>query len=316
MPLVHESLIGILNRRFANFYFNAFPGPCYDAEAHALKRALADHPEYDRMSAEESARIERAAAHPQDPGLQIEAARLLSELLRFDEARAVLDRVDLARLAPRQAARVHYWKGHLTRIDLDGTDAAAVRREFDAMEDPPPDLADDVALDRMSLDLVLDRSQSFFGGWHFREGCYLPSRAAELERWIARAPDSNRIGQMEFLLGAARMGMGDQAGADAAWKEGFTRCPKDRWAMLSRMHHTSYVFSPYGKNKVSGGTIADPRTQAQLQQLLEKGEGGSFKVFMNGKELEGDEARAALEKLLGGDPPAGKKKPGKEKRRF
>ena len=193
---------------------------------------------------------------------------MASELLDFESARRFSEEARKAAASPDEKARALYQLGHLTLLDHARPNPEAARRAFDAIEEPPADLADDIALDRIALDIELTPRKGFYTGWRLKPTADAKAIAARIELWIVRAPKSNRIGQMYFLLGLARRALKDARGADAAWKTHFTTWPDDRWAMLSRIHHSSYVFSPYKSNH--GGLVLDPRGGNLDPKLREK----------------------------------------------
>lgn len=348
MSLVQEALIGVLNRRFINCYYNSFPSIGHDAKAaefadklrkqgkslrygaiitpdgelvvsfgfdlpgfyKAITTSLEKHPEYDRLSDEEQEIIARAEADPLDADAQFALATLYGELLKFDQARQTLERLIKRTEDQDVLARARYLKGHLTLIDPGNQDAEGVRRAFARMPAVPADLEDDVALDRMTLDIELKPGQGFFTGWRFNEKRDIPATIAELKRRIQQTPDSNRIGQMRFYLGLAHIAAKDKNAADEAWETHYTQHPDDRYAMLSRIHHSSYVFSPYGKGGRSvvrmGGPGEDPETAKLLKKLAEQGAkngkgGGIFTtsvIMTDGKEVTGPEKQKLLKLVL------------------
>lgn len=325
---MHESLIGVLNRRFVSCHFNAFargvgadPGAQAFVEQHGLalryggvvtpdgrqlnafgfrrdevyrafRDALRNNPAFDRNTPEEQTVFDRAKAEPGNAAAQRAAARLASELLRFADARRYAEAAVAAAKAPEETARSRYALGHVLALDLEDPDPAAARRVLESIGSPPADIADDVALDRIGLSVELKPHGSFFTGWRLAPGADAKAIAAELEDWIEEAPASNRIGQMHFFLGLARRALDDAQRADAIWKRHVTRYPEDRWAMLSRIHHTGYRFSPYhdthGGLVIGGGGSLSPEMQERLKKALREG---------NGTVSDPELVRALLERM-------------------
>lgn len=364
VSLVHESLVSVLNRRFVNCYYNSFPWVGHDEGAAAfakkaeaggkrlnygaiftpdgemvvsfgfdmhefyrsLKKAIAEHPELTQPSDQEKRAFERARAKPQDVAAQLAAARLHSELLNFDKARKLLDRVIEAKHGTDEdLARARYLRGHIALLDPDNHDRATVKKALANIEHLPADLADDVAVDRIAADVELRPGGGFFTGWRFVKDRDLPATITELDSWTERAPDSNRIGQMLFLLGLAKMNAGEPKAADAVWERHFSEYPEDRFAMLSRLHHTGYQFSPYGSGrfvfrssvgsdgiiKIDGGNFdgMDEDMKAalleQVRKALKEGKGSStgFRITTTtskSKEESKEETKETPKKKGGG----------------
>lgn len=338
MSLVHEPLIELLNRRFVNCYYNAFSGAGADSKAsqfakevqangeslqygaiftsdgeficsfgfdplefiHKIKTALREYRFYDFFSKEELQIVHTANANPNDFAAQWAHAELLGNLLRFEEAHAILNRVLDTDPNPEIQARTLYLRGHLYLNDWENPAPDKVREAFDAMPLVPKDLADDRAVDVFALDVELDRSPGFYRGWKFRDGVYLPSRRWALERQIRAYPQSNRIGQMHFYLGLIHAGMGDLDAANQVWAKHVENWPEDRWAMLSRIHHTSYQFSPHRLNATMNGCIMviQSKDGIEANNLLKKDSKGMPHIVINGKTLEGEEAENALKEAL------------------
>ena len=303
MSLVHESMIACINRRFVSCHFNAFPnGPGADADAKAFidKHKLAlryggvvttegelivafDFERGEVFRSFQKA-LERTQNTPEEEAILtkggLPAARLASELLDFETARRFAKSAHDAATTTEQKARALYLLGHLTLLDINHPNADAARKAFDAIESAPDDLADDIALDRIALQVELTPGTGFFTGWRLEPKIDAKAVATQLEKWIERAPQSNRIGQMHFFLGLARHAMKDSKGANAIWSKHFTQWPDDRWAMTSRIHHSSYVFSPYKNThgrlvldpRGSDGKV-DPKLQEKLKKLAEQGGG-------------------------------------------
>ncbi len=310
---MHESLIGVLNRRFVSCHYNAFTmGLGADAGAGAFVKkhglqlryggvatpegkqivafgfkrdevfrsfrdALLNNPAFDRNSPEEQAVFDRARAHPRNAVAQRAAARLASELLRFADAkryaRVALDASGTA----EQKARSTFLLGHLHVLDLETPDRASAKRVLGSVADAPADIADDIALDLISLSVELKPRGSFFTGWRLVPGADVNALVRQLSDWIAKAPDSNRIGQMHFFLGLARRALGDAKGANAIWQKHVDTYPEDRWAMLSRVHHTNYQFSPYKKTHggivIGGGGTMSPELRKRIEKAAREGRG-------------------------------------------
>jgi len=287
-------MIRLLNRRFVSCYYNAFPGTGFDEAADAvrarhesrvkygaivtpdgdfvgafgtdmgemrrvLERALADKPEYARMTAVEQVVFDTARARPADVPAQLAAAQLLADLWRFDEAREVL-RAAVARVSDTAGrARLAYACAHLAleRAALESrTDDEAVA-SLRAIEGLAEDLEDDRAMDLFRLRVERVPAPGFYTGMRLRPSEDAAAAAKELEAWIERAPRSNRIGEMHFYLGLAYHALGLPKKANDTWEHHAETYPEDRFAMLSRIHHEEYVFSPY---KVRGRSrVVDPR---------------------------------------------------------
>ena len=352
MSLVHESLIETLNRRFVSTYWNAFPGPGFDDQAdafakelqaaggelrygailtpdgelvssfgfgqlevfRAFRRALAEHSELAPPSEEEAAILRRAELHPEDVDAQLAAAELLGHVLDFAGAHACLDRLEQTDLSAAMRARAAFLRGHLHVLDWEQGDPAAAREAFDSMPIVPEDLRDDVLLDRIALDVELDPSPGFYRGWRFREGSDLVAHRSALEALIAEVPQGDRIGQAHFFLGLTHAATGDFEAAEPIWRRHTDTWPEDRWAMLSRIHHRDYVFSPHKKTN-QGTAIIQHADASNLDQVLEGlgAEGRPVRISINGEMLEGEEAEEMLRKLLGGEKPP--KKDGKSAKR-
>lgn len=311
MSLVDEAVISVLNRRFVSCYWNTFEGPGHDPAAATFAKglgqleygaivtpdgelvrtfgfdrlevflsfllALLDHPEYARWTDDEKRILQEAERDVSDVGRQLAAARLCGEVLDFARAEKFVARALEHASTNAWSARARYARAHLWSINLGHHEPSRVRAELDRIVSPPADIADDIALDRMGLDLQLRPRGVFFTGWRFLPKVDLTARAAELETWIRRAPTSNRRGQMLFLLGLCRMDQGDRAAADAAWSRHVADLPQDRHAVLSRIHTTTYRFSPYS-GRVSG-------TQKTSSEVSRRVKGLARKISAHGVEL-------------------------------
>jgi len=255
-------------------------GYARDEFVRSLKKVLAEQPAYMTPTVMERAVFQAAKAKDASAAAHLAAARLDAELLDDADARRQIEQALAAHPDAATRQRTLYLRGHLAAVDLEHRDPAACRADFAAMgDDLPADLADDVLCDLISLDVRLRPARGFYTGWEFQPGTDLEKYTAILERWIASAPESNRIGQMHFFLGLARSGLGDRAGADAIWKKHVETWPEDRFAMLSHIHHSGYKFSPTktgGKSVVTsmGGLANDPAQIRRLLKALERGRGG------------------------------------------
>ena len=287
-------MIACLNRHFVSCYFNASPrGPGGDAAANAFIRKhrlplryggivttegkLLVAFGYDRVEVFTAFQKVLADKDPTEAESAIlgkgglPAARVASDRLDYKAARRHAALAVKAARNEEEKARALYALGHILLLDVANPDPAAVRVAFDAIGKIPDDIADDIALDRIALEVELTPRHGFYTGWRLKPAADEKAIAASLAKWIERAPKSNRIGQMHFFLGLARRALKDNAGADAIWKTHYTNWPDDRWSMLSRIHHTSYRFSPYKKNV--GKVALDPALQKKLKDILEKGGG-------------------------------------------
>jgi len=354
VSLVHESLVGVLNRRFVNSYYNTFKGPGADPTAKAflekhalpsgaslrygaiftpkgefvtsfgidrdgyvkaLKLALQKYPEYNTFSAEEQKVLSYAQAHPRDVQAQVRAAKLYGELLEFEKGRDIVDRaLQVGGLSAQQTALLRYQEAHLLLLDCERTDRKKLERAYAAIESPPESVRDDIAMDLMSLDVGLRPKGAFFTGYAFADGVDLKKTISILREWIGRDSESNRLGQMYFYLGLAHMGLGDKTEADRIWKQHIKEMPEDRFAMLSRLHDTSYTFSPYGKNQVMGAKFGGATGQGgdwteEQQALMKKimDEGGKIRIVGDGymvgdHKLTVEEAALVTEIVQSGKP--------------
>ena len=289
---MHESFLTLLDRRFVSSFYDVYESAAHDAEAvswvkrakllHgdsiqyggvftpegemlisfgfdrlevylALRYALLERPEFDWLTGEEERVFTRAEAEPDDAGAQLAAAELALELSLFDEAATRLDALLTGELEPAERNHALYLRGRIGLLDLANPDADAMRAAFGAMEDPPPELALGATLDAVWPTLAR-REGMFFTGWEFAEGVDLEALEGQLSGWLERAAASPRVGELRFLLGLARMQRGDRAGAKAIWSEHVERFPNDRYALVSRLHHPSYRFSPFGRTKIGGNS--------------------------------------------------------------
>ena len=103
---------------------------------------------------------------------------------------------------------------------------------------------------------------------------------------------------MHFLLGLARMNDGYNKGADQVWSKHFNDYPEDRFALLSRIHHTDYQFSPYGQGVlVIQRTGDDPKSAEMFKNMKKMGDGktGIFgNIIIQGGENLDEETRKKL----------------------
>ena len=239
----------------------------------ALSTALADHPEYAALTSAEEEVIRKAADDPDDVASQFAAAQLYAELLGFDTAMGYLDDVIEQADDDVDRNRARYLRAHYRLLSHEvqmrtqhpgGVSAEArdggrvdVQEELLSLEGLPSDVEDDRILDLISIDTELTPRSGFYTGWRFKPDTDLDATIELLREWIEKAPESNRIGQMQFYLGLALAGQDKIDEADEVWQGHIDRHPEDRFAMLCRFHHTSYVFSPH----VIGGqsSVSDPR---------------------------------------------------------
>ncbi len=364
---MHESLVGVLNRRFVNCYFNSFNGPGADPTALELFKeleidpkslrygaiitpegefvnsfgfsqdefyrkivsALEANPELAKLTEQEEAIIERAKRRVNIESL-LAGAQVHLELLDFDAAEEICNRfLRSAGGDGEQQARMQAMLGHIQLLDLRKDRRSEARDilsniKLDYVPPIAQDIADDIAIDLIACDVSIAPSRAFYGGWQMDEAV-AEQHAQTIELWLERDPNSNRRGEMLFYLGLARLAMADQAGANKAWRRHADELPEDRFAMLSRLHHSEYVFSPTGKNKVirSGGRnmIVDTRSNAKpadakpiqasdpkLAELLNRiaAMGGSLeirgdRVFVDGKELSEEDSKLLIKGLFSGD---------------
>ena len=322
MSLVHESLISVLRRRFVSTYYNAFSGGSRygliatpDGEAivsfgfqrdeffRALKTAMKKHPELTQATRSEQAALAAAEAQPLQPEAHLGAAQIKSELLDYAGARLHLERVIQGEAPTVLKNLAFYLKGHLAALDLEGRRPAACRAAFAKMSPVPASLLDDVALDLMSLDVRLKPVRGFFPGWEFIPGSDVKAHAASLERLMASSADGNRIGQMHFFLGLARFAQGDKAGADRIWKTHVETYPRDRFAMLSHIHHSGYEFSPskQGPTGSAGGVMSTGDLKgnpAMIRMLLKAIENGTAHIQGTAGAGNKEMMKAMLERML------------------
>ena len=214
-----------------------------------------------------------SSIHRSTVALGIAAAELATELLEFEKATGYLRRVAWGSSSTMDENRALYLLGRLSLLDLGNLDFDRVRRSFDQIKDPDARLAETMALDLMSLDLELRPEGVFFRGWQFKKERKLETTIQDLKRRIAAPADRHRIGEMHFYLGLAHMGLGDKKAANAIWRDHYTEWPEDRFAMLSRIHHTSHRASPYGTSLVtmSGSPFPPDNTPWLIEQLAKKG---------------------------------------------
>jgi hypothetical protein len=339
VSLVHESLVAFLNRRCVSTYYDVYPGPGHDAEGFAfgkkleessgrslrygalltpageliasfgferdefvaaLRSALAAHPELNAPTDEERALLERAAAAPDDVAVQLAAATLECELLEFARARERLARLARTSLTSEQRARVAYAHAHAGVQELGARDLAALRAELASLEALPAELEDDRLADLVALDLELGKA-AFFGGWKLRAGVAAEPLAQSIAAELARAPASNRAGELRFYAGLCQLALGQVEAADRIFEAHARELPRDRYALLSRLQHSKYAFGPSSASAQTGGSLTDPAMAKTLRAMLDSGANISI-LSPDGKPMTQEEARAYLEKLLGPTP--------------
>ena len=283
MSLVHELVIGVLNRRFVTCYFSVFPDIGYDRAGanftlslpsdiarsftfiltpegevvetcgighdelvRTIRSALKRRPEYAWMTPQEQQVLDRVRLSANDFDAHLQAALLFGELLELKRADAALERAIQVASTQEQRNLAYYHRGHLALLNPDGFERADVLDAFSQTKQLSNSLRDDMAMDKIRLDIeMIPRRGMFTYGYRLSAKRDALATMAELRTLIDSYPNSNRIGQMHFYLGLAHIAAGDVAAANAIWESHFTRYPEDRWAMLSRMHHGSYGFSPY-----------------------------------------------------------------------
>lgn len=354
---MHESLVGVLNRRFVSSYFNANSGPGTDPTAKELldeinvdpnelsygaiitpsgerlssfgysqdefyrkiDQALTEHPEFAALTPDEEAAFARAEKMPADLAVQLAAAQIHLELLDFDAGEGLCDRF-LARpdLGEQERARALAMKGHVTLLDLRSDRRSWAREILMSISGAPGDIADDIATDLIACDVSVAPTQAFYGGWQM-DPAAAPRHERTIREWLQRDDQSNRRGEMLFYLGLSRLAQDDLEGANEAWSRHVGELPEDRYALLSRLHNSEYIFSPTGPNTVTrtGGVtmIVDTRPgeatpggaggdEARLVSLITRlaASGGNIeirgdKVFVGDEQLSEDDARIILEAI-------------------
>ncbi len=313
MSLVHESLIAALNRKFVSCHFNARAGkpgprggvqPGGDAAATAFLQKHRINPRYGCivnakgelqvafgydlvgvMRAFQSAIVADAEDQKVIDGAdRLAASKRASELLRFDQAHGLAAKAVAAASTDVAKARALYWQGHLKLLDALRPDSKGARAIFDSIQDIPADLADDLAVDRVALSVELKPTGSFYTGWQLNKTANAAAIDKALHDAIAKWPQSNRIGEMHFYRGLALRAQKKAADANAVFQHHFTTWPNDRFALLSRIHHTSYGFNPYTSRvmggavpadlaerlKKNGGRIDDPELIRKLMEAMRK----------------------------------------------
>ena len=270
---------------------------------HVLKSAAKNQPEYWHFDDNEKKILADAEKNPSDLDAQRDAARLHTELLDFERAAEILESFLERTNDRKQEAIAKYWAAHLAlsesdllchqyvanwnRLSEDKRDQLLKRRQVIAeqlskLDNLSEDLLDDRAVDLITLEVRLRPGRGFYTGWQFKPDADKKAIAKQLQDWIKRSPSSNRIGQMHFLLSLAYADDGDLKSADQIWQKHIDNYPADRFAMLSRFHHTSYQFSPYKGGR--GGVVIGGRTrrltaeevERQLQRLKPKRTKRSF----------------------------------------
>ncbi len=260
----------------------------------ALKNSADQSPEHWWHTDQEKAVLQAARDRADDLQAQLAAARLHVELLEFARAAEILDAFRKTGAVDRDKAVAAYWRAHhsLAENDLEtrqykrawdavgdeqklklNTQREALRKELAELEGKlPEDLQDDRAVDLIGSRVRLRRASGFYTGWQFPADVDKAAIAERLEVWIKQAPLSNRIGQMYFLLGLAYADQGKMKLADKAWKRHTDVYPADRFAMLSRFHHSSYQFSPYGGGRGARivGRPATKRSKEEVERVLNR----------------------------------------------
>ena len=289
MSLVDEAVVNILNRRFISTYYNAEGAIGADADAEkvvsnlggqikygaiitpegrlvdsfgygrhevflALQLSLLKNPKYNWMSNDEMEAVAAAETNPGEANAVLAAAKILGELMEFDRAEKLLLASLKQEKGPKRKSGLLYQLGHNRLINLNKPARKGVIAAYSQIGNPVASLSDDIAMDRLQLDVV-QVDGPFFGGWRFGESVDLSALKQELEALISENPHSNRIGQMQFYLGLCHYQLGGLERANQIWTEHFSTYKEDRWAILSRIHHTDYLFSPLAKPRRFGGTV-------------------------------------------------------------
>ena len=260
----------------------------------ALKKSADQSPQHWWQTGPEKAVLQAAKDHADDLQAQLAAARLHVELLDFARAAEILEAFRKTEAGNRDKAVAAYWQAHhaLAENDLQtqqykrawdavgdeqklklNTQREALQKELVRLEGKlPEDLEDDRAVDLIGSRVRLRQARGFYTGWQFPADVDKAAIAASLDAWINKAPRSNRIGQMYFLLGLAYADQGKMKLANKAWKRHADLYPADRFAMLSRFHHSSYQFSPYGGGRgarVVGGR-GTKRSKEEVETFLNR----------------------------------------------
>jgi len=256
----------------------------------ALKNSADQYPDHWWHTKKEKAILQAAIHQPDNLADQVAAASLHGELLELDRAAAILEAFRKTDASDQDKAVAAYWQAHhlLAQSDLQiqqykkAWDAVsddrkkklneqrqALRKELIRLEGRlPKDLEEDRAVDLIASQIRLRQARGFYTGWQFPADVDKDFIAKSLDVWIKKSPDCNRIGQMYFLLGLAYADQGKMELADKTWKRHTELYPADRFAMLSRFHHTSYQFSPYGGGR--GAKISVRRSTILPQEDVEK----------------------------------------------
>ena len=342
---MHESLVEFLDRRFVSCYWNAFPGQgadpggirfakeCgtplrygafatpegkvlvsfgfdRDGFVRALLLAKKQHPELLGPTAAEKATLVALADEPNDPALLLAAAKIHTWTLDYDAAEQKLDAALESCKDEHLLAKLRYWRAHNEVLRLPRRDVAKARRLLDAIGKAPSEFADAIAMDRIDLQMEVPKRPGFYTGWAYTKDADVAAIAKQLESLLVQYPESPRRGQMLFALGLAYKAAGKTDAANAVWKRHFTELPEDRYALLSRVHHESYIFSPYKTNH-GPATVVFGKGNGKLGELLQNGKlrGGVRVQLGNGKTLGGKEAEAMLKRLLEGVGGSAKSKP-------
>ena len=221
----------------------------------ALKMAMGKYPKLARFSKGEEQIVQKAKKEPMNVKAQIKAARIYSEILQPEKAIALMDGFLKNDVSPKDEAIARYWKGHFLTMEIENPHSKLAGELLSSTKNLPMDLQDDAELDRISLDVELISAPGFFTGWQYKKGTDLKKTIAALESWLKKDPRSNRRGQMYFLLGLAKHQAGEKQEAKSIWAKHVKELPDDRFAMLSRIHHPGYQFSPFGGPSGNGNTF-------------------------------------------------------------
>jgi len=260
----------------------------------ALKNSSHQSPEHWLHTEQEKAVLLAAKNSPDDLQAQLAVARLHMELLDFASAAQVLDAYSNRVTDDRDKAVVAFWKAHYLLAEND-LETQQYKRAWDAVGDEkklklsnqrevllkelvrlegklPEELEDDRVVDLIGSRVRLRQARGFYTGWQFPADEDKADIAKSLDVWIKKAPASNRIGQMHFLRGLAYADDGKMKSADEAWKWHIETYPADRFAMLSRFHHSSYQFSPYagGRGPRVSGRRGKKLSKEEVDRILKR----------------------------------------------
>jgi tetratricopeptide (TPR) repeat protein len=184
------------------------------------RRLLAEHPEYDRPTAEEAALL---TATRRDPPSRLLRGRLQLELARVEEARATLETLTEAAEGVHDAIRTEalYVLGHLARLE---GDVELARRHFSRIDALP-----DGARAGLALDLRAERAHllAAAGDWD-----------GSLQAWSAieaDAPLFDRKAELLYAKGLAYYHTGKRRNANYTWVRLMTELPEDRYYQKARL---------------------------------------------------------------------------------